>query len=223
MQIIPAILPHSFEEIVEKTSRIEDITNLVQIDLCDGVFGREITWLPVEGDVMPGSFNYEFDIMLDDWKKYVPICVSIGAKRVVIHVDNFLDGDMEELVSMISGSGVALGISISNDKNIETHSSMVRVAKSLYSEVYIQVMGIKKIGEQGQFFDEEALDRIVALEKEFGNTFIQVDGGINEETAKQVINKGANALVVGSYIFGHENVSTAYQLLAGLEREGDIR
>lgn len=223
MQIIPAILPHSFEEISEKTLRIEDVTTFIQIDLCDGVFGREMTWLPEEGDTMPTGFTYEFDIMLNDWKTYVTRCVLLGAKKIVVHVDNFVDSDMEELTSMLNDTGISLGISVSNDKTIETHASMIRLAKSLYQDVYIQVMGIKKIGEQGQFFDEEALNRIIELEKIFGDTFIQVDGGINVETAKLVINKGADAVVVGSYIFGHENVSTAYQQLACIEREGAIR
>lgn len=223
MQVIPAILPHSFGEILEKTSRIEDSTTFLQIDLCDGVFGREITWLPEDGDIMPSGFTFEFDVMLIDWKTYIPRCVALGAKKIVAHIDNFSDGDMEDLILMLEGSGISLGISISNDKTVETHAAMIRLAQGMYQDVYIQVMGIRKIGEQGQFFDEEVLDRIIELEKTFGGTFIQVDGGITEITAKLVINKGADAVVVGSYIFGHENASTAYQQLACLEREGEIR
>jgi hypothetical protein len=45
MQITPAVLPHTFNEITDKLSRIEGLATRVQIDICDGVFGREKTWL----------------------------------------------------------------------------------------------------------------------------------------------------------------------------------
>lgn len=217
MQVIPAILPHSFEEIAEKCSRIEGIATKVQIDLCDGVFGRERTWLPAGTEVLPEGFSYEFDIMLDDWRESVLHCLTLGATSIVAHVDLFQEEDIATLVSMVAPVEAALGIAVSNDKGLDFHADMIRKAKALYPHVYIQVMGIKKIGEQGQFFDEDTPARIVALKQLFGSMEIHVDGGMNVETAKRVTDAGADTIVAGSYIFGGEDAGGAMERLLGAD------
>lgn len=201
MTIIPAILPHSFEEVIEKLSRIEGITQHVQIDICDGVFGREKTWLPQGTESLPTSFTYEFDIMLDDWKLSTMHAITIGAKSIVAHVDLFTDEDIATLISIVGPRDVALGIAVSNDKSLDFHADKIRVIHAQYPKIFIQVMGIRKIGEQGQIFDEESVERVKALKQQFGDISVQVDGGMMLETATKVINAGAETIIVGSYIF----------------------
>lgn len=213
MNIIPAILPHNFQEISEKLSRVEGIVSRVQIDLCDGVFGREKTWLPDGTETLPSGFSYEFDIMLNDWRVYVMHCLTLGAKGIVAHVDMFTDDDMSTLAGMVTPHSVSLGIAVSNDKSLDFHADMIRKARTLYSHVFIQVMGIKQIGEQGQVFDEDTPGRVKALKQQFGDVSIQVDGGIVIETGKKVIEAGADALVVGSFIFGHDDAGGMLEAL----------
>ncbi|MEZ0208782.1 MAG: hypothetical protein ACAH17_01240 [Candidatus Paceibacterota bacterium] len=201
MNITPAILPHSFEEVTEKLSRIEVISAKVQIDLCDGIFGREKTWLPTGTETLPSGFSYEFDIMLNDWKLYLMHAITIGGTCVIAHVDQFTDEDITELVSLVGSRSVGLGVAVSNDKTVEFHADMVRKVRALYPSVFIQVMGIEKIGEQGQVFDESCVERIKALKSQFGDVTIQVDGGMTPETVAKVINAGAETAVVGSYLF----------------------
>lgn len=217
MQVIPAILPHSLDEIYEKTERIRGFCSLVQIDICDGMFGREKTWTPSEETLLPEGFGYEFDVMVNDWRYYIPKCVALGAKKIVAHVDQFKDGDMDILIEMIRSHSIGLGIAVSNDTSIEFHADMFRQAKERYEHVYIQVMGIEKIGEQGQFFDERTTERIRALKKMFGDTGIQVDGAMRPDTVIEVADAGAIAVVVGSYIFGRNNPSAAYSELLSIE------
>lgn len=66
-------------------------------------------------------------------------------------------------------------------------------------------MGIEKIGEQGQIFDDHAPERIVHLKQRFGTLSIQVDGAMNPTNAPKVLEAGADTLVVGSYIFGEHD------------------
>lgn len=202
MNITPAILPHSFDEVTEKLSRVDGIASRVQIDLCDGVFGREKTWLPQGTESLPLSFSYEFDIMLNDWKLYMMHAITIGAKRVVAHVDLFTDEDIATLISIVGPRSVALGVAVSNDKSLDFHAEMIRKIRAIYPNVFIQVMGIRAIGEQGQIFDEEAVMRVKALKQQFGDIEVQVDGGMTPETVAKVANAGAETVVVGSYIFG---------------------
>lgn len=213
MTITPAILPHSFEEITEKLSRIEGISPNVQIDICDGVFGREKTWLPTGAEILPDGFRYEFDLMLNDCKTYVPLVMAIGAKCIVAHVDTFSDEDLNELVEMVKVSSVSLGIAVSNDKDISFHSDMIRKVKDKYSNIFIQVMGIENIGEQGQAFDQTSIERVKELKQQFGDIKLQVDGGMTPETAKLVKEAGADTIVVGSYIFGNADAGAALEIL----------
>ena len=205
MNVTPAILPHSFEELTEKLSSVEGLAPRVQIDLCDGVFGREKTWLPEGNETLSSSFSYEFDIMTIDWKLYIMRAIMIGATSIVAHVDGLTDTDISEMAELASQRKVALGISISNDKPLEVHADMVRKAKAQYENVYIQVMGIEKVGEQGQVFDESAVERVRMLKQQFGDMKVQVDGGMTPETAARVVSAGAETIVSGSYIFNGED------------------
>lgn len=215
MNITPAILPHTFEEITEKLSRLEGAVTHVQIDLCDGIFGREKTWLPDGTETLPPGFSYEFDVMLNDWELPVLNCLKLGAKSIVAHVDMFTDNDLPTLIGIVSPHSAFLGISVSNDKSLDFHAEMVRKAQALYSHVFIQVMGITTIGEQGQLFDESVVERIKILKQQFPGVIVQVDGGIKPETAKLVQAAGADVIVSGSYIFGRD-VITAMGTLRGV-------
>jgi ribulose-phosphate 3-epimerase len=222
MNITPAILPHSFEEATEKLSRIEGLAHRVQIDLCDGVFGREKTWLPEGNETLPEGFLYEFDMMVNDWKLYTMRAITLGAKCIVAHVDQFTDEDITELVSLVGSRSVGLGISVSNDKSVDFHADLIRKVRAVYPSVFIQVMGIQKIGEQGQIFDEECVERIRTLKREFGDVSIQVDGGMTLETAAKVMNAGAETIVVGSYLFNGGDPGEAMKRLESITLDAGV-
>ncbi len=217
MQIKPAILPHTYEEITEKLSRVEGLASMVQIDLCDGVFGREKTWMPEGSETLPSGFKYEFDIMAHSWKVPLMRSITIGASSIVAHVDTFTDRDIEDLVSIVAARNISLGVSVSNDKEVDFHADMIRKVHALYPNVFIQVMGILKIGEQGQFFEPSTTSRVIALQQQFSELPIQVDGGMTAETASLVVKAGAETIVVGSFIFGSEDAGGAIEKLELIE------
>ena len=201
MTITPAILPENFEQIVDKLFILEGLCDRVQIDLCDGVFGLEKTWLPYEEDSLPEGFKYEFDLMVVDWRKYLSRSVALGAVRVIVHVDHHSESDIREMVEVVSSHNIHLGLSVSNDFSIEKFATLVNTVSAQYSKLFIQVMGIKHIGAQGQPFDESVISRIEYLHKECKQLEIQVDGSMNPETILKVKNAGADCAVVGSYLF----------------------
>jgi len=204
MIITPAILPESFEVLTHKLFMLEGICERVQIDLCDGVFGLEKTWLPYKDDeVLITGFAYEFDLMVTDFRKFLPRIIALGAVRVVIHIDEMTDDEIEEVVAMVRPHLIYLGLCVSNDKNVPAFAARVRKIDASYSKVFIQVMGIKNIGAQGQPFDEGVLRRIEYLKDACRHIEIQVDGAMNPETILKVKNRGASGVVIGSYIFSH--------------------
>ncbi len=220
MQIIPAILTHNFDEVKEKLSRLDGIVSHVQIDVCDGNFGARKTWLPEgpDGDeILPKEFSCQFDMMVDDWYVYIPRAIAHGASSIVAHVDLFAENDFGTLVTMISPTNMPLGIAVSNDKSIDFHADAVRKVQAIYPNIFIQVMGIMKIGEQGQFFDESTPDRVLQLRRMFSNIPIQVDGGMRPETIPLVVNAGADTVIVGSFLFASEDVGESMRKLELLE------
>ena len=221
MNITPAILPHSFEELTEKLSRLDGISSEVQIDICDGVFGLEKTWMPNEGDALPSGFEYEFDVMVEDWQTMIPACIALGAKRVVIHVDRMSEDDVRGLVSSLKEQNVVAGIAVSNDVAIETHLAFLRAARDADFRVYAQVMGIERVGEQGLEFDSTAPERVMAIKRAIGDVHVQVDGAMNPETAPKVIQAGAETLVVGSYLFNGGDVGSSYAQMTNLSSDVD--
>jgi ribulose-phosphate 3-epimerase len=204
MIITPAILPKNIAELHHKLFLLEGLCDMVQIDLCDGVFGLEKTWLPYKEKELLAGFSYEFDLMANDWRKYLERVIALGAKRVILHVDTFTDDDIAEAIAMVKPHLIYLGLCVSNDKNVPAFAALVKRVEAVYSKVFIQVMGIRYIGAQGQPFDDGVLRKVEYLKDSCRHIDIQVDGSMNPETILKVRNRGATCAVVGSYIFRHE-------------------
>lgn len=219
MTITPAVLASSLEEVTHNLFLVEGLTEWVQIDVCDGRLGLEKTWLPQEGDHLPDGFSYEFDLMVKDWRKYAPRVIALGAKRIVFHIDDWSEDDIAEMIALVRKHFIYVGFACANDTSIEDFVYMVHFAETLYPKVFIQAMGIKRRGAQGQPFDKRVLRRISHLHDECRNIDIQVDGSMNNETIFFVQERGARCAIVGSYIFGHGAThATVKKSLEALQR-----
>lgn len=211
MQITPAILPKKFSEIEEKIEQIIGTTDLVQVDICDGKFVPTITWPYWKTDEnfeailreergMPEweKINYEFDLMIDkptedDARKWL----SAGAERIILHLAS--SDDLNPLIDVLHGL-VEIGIAVNNTADISD------LDKYIDKIQFIQVMGIRKAGFQGQQFETKALDKVKELRAKYPEMKIQVDGGVDLENVESIKNAGADVVVVGSALFNSENV-----------------
>lgn len=213
MQVTPAIFPKSFDEIITDLDKLKYSTSMVQIDFCDGEFGLQKTWLPVGGEHLPSEYEYEFDIMMNDWRPYVKHSIDLGAARIIAHVDQFSESDASELLDMMEHTGIALGISVSNNVPVDDHINFIKFFEERYQNVFVQVMGIAQIGAQGQPFDETVPARIQEIKEWCPNLYLQVDGSMNAVGAQKVKDAGADIAVSGSYVFASENIEKAIQTL----------
>jgi ribulose-phosphate 3-epimerase len=216
MKIVPAIYPEIFEEVVDKLYALIDLTDFVQIVICDGSNGMRQSWDP--RGILPDNFDYEFDLNLVSWREYVLKASSMGVKNVVVHIDQFTDSDFNDLCRLVSSHHLILGIAISNDVSIDILISAVRkIETSRYffnpDNLFIQVTGVKNLNGDSHHFDERVLHRVRVLKKLFPKYQLQVSGRINPDTAGAVREAGADRLVSGSYIFGHEDLAEAIETL----------
>lgn len=219
MQIIPAILPKCYEELLDKCERVKDFHNLIQIDLVDGTSGGERTWLPKPNEDMRSlpEHEFQFDLMIQDWRNIsFGLAAFMKIHSFVFHIDSFTEEEVLAISSWCKSKEIMCGFSISNDTGIEVLMNALYLARESNRNIFVQVMGIHTIGRQGQLFDETCLSRIRKLRENFGDMFIQVDGAMRPETVRKVKDVGADAAVVGSYLFGREEMSLPLEELAAI-------
>lgn len=219
MQVTPAVLAYSFNELQEKVERVSSFAKRVQIDIYEGTMNTKGTWMPTGDEKLPYSdiIEYEADIFVSEWRDMFQKVLKLHIGRVIMHVDSFSEDDCKELAKMCSQLQITLGLVVSNDVELSQFDACIRTVQHYYRNIFIQVMGIRKVGEQGQFFDEDCLNRIKHSKQTYGDLEVQVDGGMRPETAVKVKDAGAEVIVVGSYLLHHDDIAEAYSELVSIE------
>ena len=215
IEIIPAILPSDFREILEKADLVKGFTKTIQIDICDGHFVPSFTWPYIkhddsyermlhEEDGLPfwKELDYEFDLMVDHPEKIIEDWVMVGATRIVIHAE--AKGDVVGAINALGGR-VEVGLAFNIDTDIVIPASVKESLDGLSCIDFIQLMGIDRVGYQGQKFDEKVIKKIKSTKTKYPNIPISIDGAVSLETAPRLIAAGANRLVIGSAIFETDN------------------
>jgi ribulose-phosphate 3-epimerase len=218
-EIVPAILPKSYDELVEQLDISAGHVHAVQIDICDGGYAPTRTWPYLKGpNVEDTIFNdivsqekalphwedidFEFDLMVNDPYDKIPDYISAGATRIIIHRGSV---DDTELASIIKDYGkhseelgpfdVELGIAL---KPSESPDLIKDIADKIH---FIQVMGSDNIGFHGEVLSNNAVELIKVLRAEYPDMPISIDIGVNLEIAPRLLEAGATRLVVGSALF----------------------
>ena len=225
IEIIPAILPRSLQDLKEHLERLRGISRKVQIDLVGGgIFTLNRSWpyrdkasfarLIKEKKGLPywTEFDIEMDIMVEHPKDVALTFVGLHAARVVVHVQyagaleaaqTLSDYEDDEHTTPV-GVGVALG----------AHASPDELQPFEHLMDFVQVMGIAKAGYQGRPFDEQALSLVSRLRHRYPELTIQVDGGVSLKNARALAKAGANRLVAGSAIFNSPDPQRALEELS---------
>ena len=216
LEIVPAIIAKSFDELQEKIKLVEPYVKSVQIDIMDGIFTPEKSWNnPKELKNINTSLSIEAHLMIEDVESEIERWLDSGVERILAHWEaiekltvNRKQLTIEELVENLSRKctkkNVEFGIVLNLDTSVSALGKMLSVNCYLFSVV--QLMSIAKIGEYGQPLDEKVIPKIKALKERRSNVKISVDGGINLQNAKQILEAGADVLVIGSGIFNSKDV-----------------
>ena len=214
-EIIPAILVDDFEQLEDQIELIKLHTKRIQIDICDGQFTPNASWpyrkpdnnfemLVREDQSLPGweKIDYEFDLMVNKPEEVVDDWVLAGASRIVLHIE--AKGNIMEAVEKLTDR-VEIGLALNIDTSIDQLSEYVRKIQ------FVQLMGIDHIGFQGQEFDAKVIDKIKEVKEAFPDMLVSVDGGVSIESAQDLIDAGADRLIVGSAIFEAESPLNALE------------
>lgn len=232
MEIIPAVMPDNYADLCAKVERVHGLVPLVQIDIMDGSFVSSRSWPYTEGGTKKNdhffklvdgdesfphweTLDYEFDLMIARPEDHLDEWISLGAARLIFHHEAVVDtqklfaNDLFRDGARTIGDDVVIELGVA----IDVDTPLDALDPYLEKVDFVQLMGIKKIGYQGEPFAEETLDRVNKLRTRYPLLTISVDGGVNEETAPLLTAAGADRLVVGSALFNADDISVALQSL----------
>lgn len=210
--IVPAIIPKDESELKSLASEMYFAPE-IHVDVVDGKFVESISW-PFEPSGNPASlytdlaqFSLEVDLMVEEPLKAASKWLEAGADMLVFHIETI---SVSELSTFRDVTNVSIGISCLNDTPLEDLEPYLPLAD------YVQLMGIAKIGSQGQTFDERLFARMEAVRKLAPSLPQSIDGSMNKETIVKVRRAGADRLIVGSGIMAAEDKEVAYKDLTKL-------
>lgn len=226
-EIIPAILPESFEDLEEKLSLVSDRVKMVHIDATNSTLTPESSWpyknkseeferIKNEEDGFPfwENLNFEAHLMMNDPETHLEDWIRVGAERIIIQAEGFKDSEtliktLKEFRNRFDISNTYVGTEIGLAVSLETP------LESIYQYVtetdFIHLMSIDEIGKQGHQFNQDVITKIHELKERYPNTIISVDGGITLQIAEDLIEVGVDRIIVGSAIFGNEDPEEALE------------
>ncbi|MBU2632274.1 thiamine phosphate synthase [Patescibacteria group bacterium] len=200
--IIPGILEKDSQKAIEKLEIVKDFAKIVQIDILDGKFAESITFpdLSFLKDYSSTLF-LEAHIMVQDPVDYIPRLAEIGFKRFIGQVEKMeSQNEFIKLGKKYGEVGLAL--------DLETEIERIAVMDQLD---YVLLMSVKA-GFSGQSFNFKVLEKIKKIKAINPDIKIEVDGGINIQTIKNVKDAGADSVVVTSALF-KDNPEEEYRKL----------
>ena len=201
IKIAPSILSADFSKLGEEIKKLNKSScDYIHIDVMDGHFVPNLTFGPdIIKSIKPlTSKPLDVHLMINPVKKYINDYITAGADILTIHQE--IDDNVLDCLKLIKKEKVKAGLSIKPDTSYDTVKEYLDVID------LVLVMTVEP-GFGGQSFIQSQVKKIRKVKELIGDRSIEieVDGGINPETAKQVIIAGAKVLVAGSAIFKNEN------------------
>lgn len=192
-EIIPGILENSWQEIEKKLELVKPFAKTVHIDLIDGKFAPQKTFLePEPFKKYSNDFLLELHLMVDEPIDYLKPFANAGFTRFVGHIEKMKDPIEFIAQGQLLGE---VGLAIDGPTPIDRLDDL-----NLEDLDEIIIMTIKA-GSAGQQFQSELLEKVRELRRVAPFLPIEVDGGINNETILQAIESGANRFIANSYLF----------------------
>ncbi len=213
VKIAPSILSADFSKLGEEIKDVEKGgADLIHIDVMDGHFVPNITIGPLIVEAIRPVTKLPLDVhlMIENPDQYIEAFAKAGADYLTVHVEACKH--LHRTVSFIKSFGVKAGV-------VLNPATPVEMIQHIIEDIDMVLFMTVNPGFGGQAFIPSVLAKITHL-KELAadknpNLEIEVDGGVNEETAKRCIQAGATVLVAGSAVYNKADRAQAIAALRG--------
>lgn len=207
IKVSPSILAADFANLKRDIAKVEQQAAMLHLDVMDGHFVPNISiGVPVVESVRKNTTLFlDVHLMISKPLDYIEAFANAGADLICFHVES--DSDPIKTIEKIKACGKKAAISLKPATPAET------IFPYLKDLDMVLVMTVEP-GFGGQTFLYDQMDKVRAIREAAGAELdIQVDGGINRDTAKIAVEAGANVLVAGSFVFGSASPAEEVEFL----------
>lgn len=214
IKIAPSILSADFSKLGEEIKDVENGgADYIHVDVMDGHFVPNITIGPliVEAIRPITSLPLDVHLMIQNPDAYIPAFANAGANYITVHVEAC--PHLHRTIQLIKSHGVKAGVVLNPATPVDS-------IKHIIGDIDMVLLMTVNPGFGGQAFIHSVLPKIKEVSDLVSDNNlsveIEVDGGVNVETAKLCVEAGANVLVAGSAIYNQENRREAISKIRGI-------
>lgn len=194
VQIIPAVLATTEEQYQADMMKLALSKSLsegwVHIDFADNIFVQKRTIEPETIQKFPTNFRKEAHLMVAHPKEWIDRLIQAEFERIIIHIEA---EDIEEVIDYAKSKSLEVGIALRNETELEKLTDFVPKID------VVMLMGVVP-GLQGQEFIHQAIEKMRDLKSKNWKVKAGIDGGIRDSNIKEIVNAGADFVIVGSYL-----------------------
>lgn len=213
LKIAPSILAADFSKLAEEVKCVEELgADYIHIDVMDGHFVPNITLGPGIVKCLRPHTTLPFDVhlMIENPDQYIKEFKDAGADIITVHVEACRH--LHRTLQLIKQYDMECGVVLN------PHTPLEMIKHVLNDVDWVLIMSVNP-GFGGQTFIPDSLNKISTLNqwRQDGkfSFIIEVDGGVNEETARLCEEAGADVVVAGSAVFNAQNRQLAIQKIKG--------
>src|SRR5437879_6343997 len=213
--VAPSILAADFSNLAEEVRKVESAgADWVHCDIMDGHFVDNISFGPMVVEVVRKQTKLPLDVhlMIEHADHYVPRFVDAGANSITVHVEPESKHDVAKTLQQIRDGGCRAGLTLNP-------ATCFALLEPFLGQLDLLLIMTVHPGFGGQPFRADQMEKVRRARdwkaKNNPALDIEVDGGINPETARVSIENGANVLVAGTSIFKSEDYAAEIRALRG--------
>lgn len=214
IKIAPSILSADFAKLGEEIKDVENGgADYIHVDVMDGHFVPNITIGPLIVEAIRPITKLPLDVhlMIENPDQYIPAFAKAGADFLTVHVETC--PHLHRTIQLIKSHGIKAGVVLNPATPVDT-------IKHIIEDIDLVLLMTVNPGFGGQKFIHSVLSKIEEVAKMVKdknlNVEIEVDGGVNAETARLCARAGANVLVAGSAIYNEEDRKAAIEKIRNL-------